>query len=198
MARPLDLIGRKFGKLTVLESTGHGTYGGKRGLLWRCRCDCGEEITLPIARLPTTERKVRNAERAKTLLYTSCESCRQKTCRICGDKFNFSHLSDICPKESCRDEAKRERDDFWIAKYMDRYRSDPEVRKRQRERQRDWRVDNEEEERLRNERRYEELKADPERYAEYLAQRRKQKSEKALLEFFETAQELMGIHNDKE
>ncbi len=37
-----DLIGRKFGMLTVTEDSGLRTGGGL--IRWRCRCDCGGEI----------------------------------------------------------------------------------------------------------------------------------------------------------
>lgn len=45
MKYPMDLTGIRFGRLTVLEKA--GVQGqGKRGSrsLWRCRCDCGNEI----------------------------------------------------------------------------------------------------------------------------------------------------------
>lgn len=42
----VNLTGQKFGKLTVLEYSGdHVTPSGQRKRLWRCRCDCGGEIT---------------------------------------------------------------------------------------------------------------------------------------------------------
>ncbi len=37
------LIGRRFGRLTVTEDSGERKEGC---ILWRCRCDCGEEILL--------------------------------------------------------------------------------------------------------------------------------------------------------
>lgn len=36
-----DLIGKRFGKLTVLEDTGRRAGSGV--IVWRCRCDCGGE-----------------------------------------------------------------------------------------------------------------------------------------------------------
>lgn len=36
----LDLIGKKFGKLTVIEKTQERTLG--RGIVWKCQCDCGQ------------------------------------------------------------------------------------------------------------------------------------------------------------
>lgn len=40
-AKRTDLVGQKFGMLTVLEDSGQRTAG--KSILWRCRCDCGEE-----------------------------------------------------------------------------------------------------------------------------------------------------------
>lgn len=37
-----DLIGQRFGKLTVIEDSGERKGSGS--ILWRCRCDCGNEI----------------------------------------------------------------------------------------------------------------------------------------------------------
>lgn len=36
-----DLTGQRFGRLLVLEDSGRRRPGG--GVLWRCRCDCGQE-----------------------------------------------------------------------------------------------------------------------------------------------------------
>lgn len=40
MGRFKDLTGMKFHKLTVIEQAGHDKY---RKILWRCKCDCGNE-----------------------------------------------------------------------------------------------------------------------------------------------------------
>ena len=37
----IDITGQKFGKLTVLSYVGHGN---DRSSLWKCRCDCGNEV----------------------------------------------------------------------------------------------------------------------------------------------------------
>lgn len=36
-----DLVGNRYGKLTVIEDSGK-RYGNN--ILWRCRCDCGDEV----------------------------------------------------------------------------------------------------------------------------------------------------------
>jgi hypothetical protein len=39
----VDLVGKVFGKLTVLEFVGRPTNGTSGDSLWRCRCECGKE-----------------------------------------------------------------------------------------------------------------------------------------------------------
>lgn len=48
MARGLDLTGKRFGSLIVLDRTGQSQGGYP---LWRCRCDCGNEVIVASRRL---------------------------------------------------------------------------------------------------------------------------------------------------
>ena len=41
---PIDLSGRRFGQLTVLELTNERKSNG--GAVWKCRCDCGTELSV--------------------------------------------------------------------------------------------------------------------------------------------------------
>jgi len=43
MAKRKDLAGQKFGRLTVLYDTGERRH---RQVVWRCRCDCGNELDI--------------------------------------------------------------------------------------------------------------------------------------------------------
>lgn len=47
MGAKLDLQGRRFGKLLVLEED--GKYG--TNIMWRCKCDCGNEVRVRAASL---------------------------------------------------------------------------------------------------------------------------------------------------
>lgn len=47
MNRPIDITGYRFGKLTAIEVTG----SHRKGRIWRCVCDCGEETFVPTGRL---------------------------------------------------------------------------------------------------------------------------------------------------
>ena len=44
-----NLAGKRFGQLTVLDQTGENAPDRSR--IWRCRCDCGREITAPANKL---------------------------------------------------------------------------------------------------------------------------------------------------
>lgn len=41
MSKLIDLTGQRFGRLVVIESVGRSKY---RYGLWRCKCDCGNEV----------------------------------------------------------------------------------------------------------------------------------------------------------
>lgn len=43
MAKPLDLIGQRFGRLTVTDRIG---MNDKRFVMWQCHCDCGRDIAI--------------------------------------------------------------------------------------------------------------------------------------------------------
>ena len=43
MAKPQNLVGRKFGRLTAVKDVGKNKWGNR---LWLCHCDCGNEITV--------------------------------------------------------------------------------------------------------------------------------------------------------
>ena len=47
---PSDLTGRRFGRLAAIEPLPERVRYG-RSILWRCRCDCGQEIKAPANQL---------------------------------------------------------------------------------------------------------------------------------------------------
>ena len=47
----VDMTGQKFGKLTVLEFVGFGDTGRNGRAIWRCICECGNEIKVAQDRL---------------------------------------------------------------------------------------------------------------------------------------------------
>lgn len=48
MSKLIDLTGRRFGRLLVLQR--EGSYLCENGIhstpMWRCRCDCGQEVVV--------------------------------------------------------------------------------------------------------------------------------------------------------
>ena len=52
---PVDITGKRFGRLTALASTGHPDANGS--ILWKCRCDCGRELELSYNVLTYTSQK---------------------------------------------------------------------------------------------------------------------------------------------
>lgn len=56
---PKDYVGKRFGRLTVLEYGGREYRHTERSRatvnLWKCRCDCGKEVTVPQPELQSGE-----------------------------------------------------------------------------------------------------------------------------------------------
>lgn len=46
--KPLDLVGQRFGRLTVLERLG---ANARKEVVWRCQCDCGSVVDVPTRNL---------------------------------------------------------------------------------------------------------------------------------------------------
>ena len=49
-----DMVGRKFGRLTILELVGKNKYGMK---MYKCECSCGNIKVIPVGRLTTGKTK---------------------------------------------------------------------------------------------------------------------------------------------
>lgn len=210
MAKALDIVGRRFGQLVVVGSAGRVRYGGRVQGLWSCVCDCGERIDLPSAKLPYSEASIASARRAGRLIYTCCETCRQKTCPLCGTRFLYSHSSHICPSPICQQEAARWRDDYWHSVHADRYRSDSAYRARVREYHNAYYDARAEEVQARRRelrealsdsgrdilaekkaRQYKTIKSNPEKYAHRMAGIRRRKSELLAERFFSVADDII-------
>lgn len=58
MAKALDLVGKKFGRLTVVsEAEKRYTKGGHSKRMWNCACDCGNKKILPTRNLTSGNTK---------------------------------------------------------------------------------------------------------------------------------------------
>ena len=116
MAAPLDLTGRRFGRLLVIRPNGRVKWG-KWQSAWLCRCDCGAEITVPLNRLPHRDT-IPQGHRV-----TACPDCRAKPCLVCGAPVPLASPSTTC-SAACRLALKRARDRM----YYHRHAADPEFR----------------------------------------------------------------------
>ena len=116
MAAPLDLTGRRFGRLLVIRPNGRVKWG-KWQSAWLCRCDCGAEITVPLNRLP------HRASIPEGHRVTACPDCRAKPCLVCGAPVPLASPSTTC-SAACRLALKRARDRM----HYHRRAADPEYR----------------------------------------------------------------------
>lgn len=115
---PLDLAGRVFGQLTVLER------GEKLGTTqwWRCRCTCGRVEDIPQHRLPHS-----NTTRARRDVVYACANCWQtRICVQCGNTFH-AKMPRACCSDACQQFHDRQK---WREDYHRRATSDPEFNKK--------------------------------------------------------------------
>ena len=71
-----DITGKKFGKLTVIGRDGY-TGGKRKYILWKCKCDCGNEV-------------LRTSSHLKQVGCPSCGKCRLiKEEDYVGKKFGY-------------------------------------------------------------------------------------------------------------
>lgn len=102
MPGPLDLTGRRFGKLVVIEQAGSIRYGLPMSA-WRCRCDCGVIVTVPRARLPY------RAGIAPSQIVDACDACRLgRQCVVCGGSFVPASSRAITCSDVCRDARRHQ------------------------------------------------------------------------------------------
>ncbi len=45
--RAKDLVGEKFGRLSVVQYAGSRKYKNSSVAMWKCRCECGKEVIVP-------------------------------------------------------------------------------------------------------------------------------------------------------
>lgn len=125
MPAPLDLTGRRFGRLTVL-SRGDRIKWGKWQSSWLCRCDCGAIIAVPQNRLPHRD-SIPASHRID-----ACDDCRAKACLICGGPIPASSSASTCSPD-CHTARRRQID---LEHYYRSRRDDPACVEANRERKR--------------------------------------------------------------
>lgn len=95
-----DLIGERFGELTVLARAGTMQYG-RTCAGWLCECACGRREA--IAQLALTRARV-----------NCCQHCRRPDCSVCGQKVPTARPRSNTCSESCARTSKRAQ---WRAYY---------------------------------------------------------------------------------
>lgn len=122
MPPPVDLTGRRFGKLLVLgpgetqrSPSGKSVYRG-----WLCRCDCGREETVLQILLPHAPSNARRA-------VTACSVCRRKQCTVCGASVPLERGK----KNTCSDTCEAIKDrGVYLDHYYRKKAVDPELNRR--------------------------------------------------------------------
>lgn len=97
MSKVIDLTGRRFGRLTVIER--HGS--DKRGsALWRCVCDCGNEVVVVSGSLRSGNtqscgclwlERTKEAIQTHGMTNTACYHRWEKMLQRCRDKNNSDY-----------------------------------------------------------------------------------------------------------
>lgn len=85
-----DIIGKKYGNLTVIDKT----YDEKHHLLWKCQCDCGNIICLPGSQL-TGERGTRSCGCVKSFYEIQIKNILEELKINFQQQQKFSDLRDI-------------------------------------------------------------------------------------------------------
>jgi len=97
MSKKLDLVGQKFGRLTVLEYSHNNKHGQT---MWKCKCDCGNEIIIQGYSLKSghskscgcynvervTERNVKHGD-SKTRFYQTFISIKRRVYSKVGNDY---------------------------------------------------------------------------------------------------------------
>ncbi len=95
--KPLDLAGQKFNRLTAINSAGRD----KRGILWRCICECGTEVIVRGSNLPNGNVKscgclLRDFGKRKLIDISGRTFGRLKVIKHAGKKGNATIWLCVC------------------------------------------------------------------------------------------------------
>lgn len=118
MPAPIDLVGRRFGKLTVVARR-EKLY---KGFMWRCQCDCGRQEDIQQWRLPYCE-----SNRARRSAPYECATCRHtRVCVVCSAPF-LSVQPRNCCSDTCQSTYNRR---AWLEEYRLRLLRDPDFNRK--------------------------------------------------------------------
>ena len=108
MSRVKDLTGNKYGRLTVVSR--NGSSKGSKNALWLCKCECGNEVTIPSNRLNSGRVTLScgclkadvNAQKVKSYCTYDLETCEygigytHNGCKFYFDKEDYDLLKEYC------------------------------------------------------------------------------------------------------
>lgn len=96
MGRRIDLLGQRFGRLTVIEETDRRANGS---ILWKCRCDCGNTVLV----------RSNHLRRGGVL---SCGCYNRDIITKHGDKDNPLYHTLQCMKDRCYNSNAQEYENY--------------------------------------------------------------------------------------
>lgn len=120
MPEPIDLTGRRFGRLLVQARAPDvvSASGRSRYAAWACLCDCGQSEVVPGRRLPYCESNA-----ARKDVANACAHCRaQRVCVACGKAFESAQFRACC-SDACDVMHRRAND---MAHYYRQVARDPD------------------------------------------------------------------------
>lgn len=124
MRNPVDLTGRRFGKLVAVSPAPAivSASGRWRTAAWLCRCDCGREEVFSVRRLPHCPSAA-----ARKDVATECSYCHaQRTCQVCAKVFESRLYRATC-SEACALQQRRAND---LERYYRRVAEDPDYNRK--------------------------------------------------------------------
>lgn len=117
MPAPIDpqtMIGRRFGQLVIIEATGVDASRAQPCLLYRCRCDCGNEQV--VAYTPLKVGRIQ-----------ACDACRfRRECTVCGKVFQSQQFKSTCSPECHREHLRQ----LQLESYYRRSAADPDFNRK--------------------------------------------------------------------
>ena len=81
-----DLLGQRFGRLTVIGAGERPEFTSYTGLYWRCRCDCGREATVRSQSLLNGNTRSCNCLRTEALVKGRKERWKKEGTEKCSSK----------------------------------------------------------------------------------------------------------------
>lgn len=126
MPAALNLVGKTFGRLTVLAHAGRVKYGSMQPL-WRVQCACGVVELLPQSRI----NRGLASQKKRSDVVSECARCRRR-CEVCREPIGPDRGKQaLTCSDTCRAQKSQVYHRQW---YEGKLREDPQRLQRQRQR----------------------------------------------------------------